>query len=79
VSASTETLVRVLGASVLLVACGGVPSSPCAPRDLAGIEAAYSARMIAAGCTGPKVDTCDAGPGLRAERDAEERSGGCLK
>lgn len=62
-----------------LVHCGAPSQQPCSPGDLAAIQAAYSARMLATGCVGAAVDTCEAGPSLKAERIAEEKSGGCLK
>lgn len=62
----------------LLLACASTKPA-CSPGDLAAIEAAYSARMLAAGCVGVALNTCEAGPSLKAERAAEEKTGGCRK
>ena len=79
-NAATKAFLIALGVSPgVLAGCGGSQKSPCLPSDLVGVEAAYTARMVAAGCVGPAVDTCKDGPALKAERLAEEKSGGCLK
>lgn len=71
-------LAMVLGCSLdLLAACSGAgnpPKAPCATD----IVAEYTAKMIAAGCTGEHFNDAKCEP-IKAERNAREKDAGCLQ
>ena len=66
----------VVGNGLGLLACAGVPPSPCTPAALAAIQADYSAKVIAL-CHNYTFDACPSVPSLKADRAAAEEKLQC--
>lgn len=65
-----------LGSICLVLGCTSGQPNPCTPQVLAGIEATYSAQVLAS-CQGKTMDTCDAVPALKADRAKAEKKASC--
>lgn len=65
-----------LGSICLVLGCSSSQPNPCTPQVLAGIEADYSAKVIAS-CQGFTFNNCPSLPALKADRAKAEKEASC--